>query len=580
MNKYIVDNFEIIKFFRGCVWDFKDYPDEEIADYFSKKENTVIDLSDIQNTTLFTDIKDIFVCIFANNEPYTYKSKAFPSLVCLKDFMLQKEYRDFADISDADEADKEWQQYWSNKGKTYLHNLRYVISNCCFILKEYRDARKGLERNYWWQENMSINDERVNKSNSFTTMNFWRIKNEDNRELLKLWFKYLIGATELSYTTIYEKFSLCCQFVNDIGDVSLLEVTHQTIDDYLVRVKFSSDRNNQFLNTVEELFKYLTVKKQFAGEIPVIKQDYMPNVIKYIHNTVDESTILELFRHIHKLPDCYLLMFLINLFTGIRISDICQLEKNCLYHSKHGYFLRHKCQKMQDAGSIPISRELYDLIQKRIDYCAGQGYKYLFPAERDKTMPYNAGTYRRNMQKITSEWKIKNADGTPYHLLTHAFRHTIATTLSRMGMPSTMIQIGILHHKSIDMSRHYIESSPENELDEMEKRGINAKSADIIKITADDAPLANGYCGMPARIRCEKINACLNCKYFRTSIKFLDVHRQHLENVKEKIEYCRSNGFEQNLHFAETEKGQLELIINKLENMEGGSKNGTTGNET
>lgn len=578
MNKYNVSDFNIKKFFKGCVWNFKDYPDEEIAKYFSKKNNTVIDLSDIQNTALFTDIKDIFVCIFANGEPYTYKSKAFPSLVCLKDFMLQQGYKNFADISDADEADKKWQQYWSDKGKRYLHDLRYVISNCCFILKEYRDTRKGLERNYWRLEDMSINDERLNKSKEFSIMNFWRIKNEDNREVLKSWFKYLIGGTELAYSTIYEKFSLCCPFVNDIGDSSLLEVTHETIDDYLAKVKFSSDRNNHFLNNIKELFTYLTVKKLFAGEIPVIEHDFMPNVTKYIHNTVDESTILELFRHIHKLSDCYMLMFLINLFTGIRISDICQLEKDCLYKSGYGYFLRHKCQKMQDAGAIPISKELYDLIQKRIDYCAEKKYKYLFPAEKNKTLPYNSGTYRRNMQKITSEWQIKNADGTSYHLLTHAFRHTIATTLSRMGMPSAMIQIGILHHKSIDMSRHYIESTPESELDEMEKRGINAKSPGSIKISADDAPLANGYCGMPARLRCEKINACLNCEYFRTSIKFLDIHRQHLENVSEKIEYYRSNGYEQNLHFAEKEKEQLELIIKGLEEIEGGRENGTTEN--
>lgn len=578
MNKYNVSDFNINKFFKGCVWDFKDYPDKDIAEYFSRKKNTVIDLSDIQGTALFTDIKDIFVCIFANGEPYNYKSKAFPYLVFLKDFMLQKKYESFSDISDSDETDREWQQFWKNKGRKYLNELKNVIPNCCFILNECRDKRKGLERNYWRLEDMSINDERLNKAKEFNVMNFWRIKNEHNRELLKLWCRHLMGGTELAYSTIFEKFSRCCQFINSIGDASLLEVTHQSVNDYLVRGKFSPDRHNHILNDIKELYTYLQVKQRFAGEIPVIEQDFMPNVVKYIHNTVDESTILDLFRHIHKLPECYLLIFLINLFTGIRISDICQLEKGCLYKNEHGYFLRHKCQKMQDTGSIPISKELYDMIQKRIDYCAEQEYKYLFPMKSDKTKPYNPSTYRRNMQKSTSEWNIKNADGTPYHLLTHAFRHTIATTLSKMGMPSAMIQIGILHHKSIDMSRHYIESSPESELSEMKKRGINAKTTDSIKISADDAPLANGYCGMPTRLHCEKMNACLNCEYFRTNIKFLDIHRQHLENVEEKIKYYRSNGYEQNLHFAEKEKMQLELIITKLEEIEGGRENGTTEN--
>lgn len=578
MNKYNISDFNIIKFFTGSTWDFKKYPDNDIAEYFSKKKNTVIDLSDIEGTKLHTDIKDIFVCIFANGEPYTYKSKAFPSLVCLKDFMLEKGYESFESIADDKKTDEEWQKFWSAKGKIYLHDLRYVISNCCFILKESRDTRKGLDRNYWRREDMTINDERLNKSKEFVIINFWRIKNEDNRELLKKWFKHLIGGTELAYSTIYEKFCLCSMFVNYLGDMSLLGVTHEKVEKYLEQAKMSADRHNHFLNDIKELYRYLQVKKLFAGEIPVIEMDYMDNPITHINNTVDDSTILELFRHIHTLGSDYLLIFLIDLFTGIRISDICQLDRNCLYHNEHGYFLQHSCQKMQNAGAIPISKELYDMIQERIDYCAEHGHEYLFPSVKNKDLPFNAGTYRKNMQDTTSEWNIKNSDGTPYHFLTHAFRHTIATTLFKNGMPSALIQIGILHHKSIDMSRFYIESMPTDTLAKMNAKGINTKSRCDVEISADDAALPNGFCGMPARLHCEKINACLNCKYFRTSVKFLDIHREHLKNVEEKIIYYKTNGYEQNLVFAMKEKEALELIISKLEEIEGGTQDAETAN--
>ena len=574
MNKEQIIDFNVKKFFSGCVWDFKNYPDTEIAAYFSRKHNTVLDLISIKDTPLFTDIKDIFMCVFVNKEPYTYKSRAFSSMLFIHEFMLAHGYADFSSIKDCSKADEEWQNYWATvKGKVYLHNLQYVISNCKFTLMEYRDKRTGLDRNLWRLSDMNINAERINKSAENAIINFWKIENEINRELVKVWFKYQVGCTELSYTTIYGHFSVLTMFLSYIRDKSLLDLTHDDIEKYRIDDNLTADKNNHLMTILNKLYKYLQAKDLFHGDIPVVKQDYMENEKHYIHTSVPESTIHEIFKHLHELREDYLLIYLINLFTGIRISDICQLKIDCLYENEHGYFLSHTCQKMQDVGAIPISKELYDMIKNRIGWANEHHYEYLFPSDRDSSIPYKTITYRNNIKKIMSEWNIKNPDGTPYKFVTHAYRHTIATTLSRMGMPSALIQRGILHHTEIDMSRHYIETDSEHQLELINSKGINS-SGELLPISSSDSVVANGYCGMPMQIHCDKINACLNCEYFRTSVQFLEVHEKHLENLNTQIEYYKANGYKENLLFAEKEKEKLELIINKLKEIKGADDNG------
>lgn len=574
MNKKQIVDFQTRSFFLGCAWDFRAYPDEEIARHFSHKRGFFLDLSGIAGTGLFNDIKDIFVCAFVNGEPYAYDSKAFPYMLSIHEFMQAQGYETFSCIKDTAKADGEWQAFWGGKGRKCTNGLRYAISQCKYTLEEYRDTRAGLDRNLWRLSDMKINDERLDKSKTLTAMNFWKIGNEENRELLKLWFRHLIGGTELAYSTIYKRFLLCSAFLAYLGDKSLLDLKHSDIEDYRSHARLNADNNNHFIGSINSLYKYLQAKGRFHGKIPVNEQDIMAIVPKYIKTSVSDYTIGEIFRHLHTLPDTCMLMYLINLFTGIRISDICQLKTGCLYENEHGCFLSHDCQKMQDVGAIPISRELYGMIGERIKYAEDNGHEYLFPSENDKTLPYHSGTYRAKMQKIMEGWGIKNPDGTPYHFTTHAYRHTIATTLAKMGMPSALIQIGVLHHTEIDMSRHYIEDDADSQLHTLNETGLNIAGNPCPMVMSGDAVLPNGFCGMPPRIHCDRINACLHCQHFRTSIKFLEVHEKHLENLDEQIKYFKANGYTQNLSFAEKEKAALEVIITKLKELEGDEHDG------
>lgn len=76
--------------------------------------------------------------------------------------------------------------------------------------------------------------------------------------------------------------------------------------------------------------------------------------------------------------------------------------------------------------------------------------------------------------------------------------------------------------------------------------------------------LANGYCGLPAQLTCSKGNACLTCGDFRTTLEFLDQHKQHLERTNKVIEVAKANGWQRQIQVNEDVKKSLENIITTL----------------
>ena len=562
LNKAQIKDFNVASFFRGYVWDFKKYPDKEIAEYFSKKKNTVIDLTDIKDTQLFYDIRDILICCIVNKEPYSYTSKIFPYLLKLKDFMAYAGYENFACINDVEVANSKWQEFV--KCKDYKNKYRKTIENCLLALLEFRDTRTGLNRNIWRLEDLNINKERINKAADKVSMNFWNFHNNTTRELIKSYMKYLLGGTEMAYTTIYGHFSRLHLFFIEFKETSALDITHEDILKFREKHQYNSDTNNHYMHTIESAYKYWKTKNLFIGNIPVLDIDYMPNDRKHKYNSVPEATVLETFKYLHLLKEDYLLVYLINCFTGIRISDICQLKLNCVLKNDVGYFIFHDTQKMQNHDGIPICKELYEMIDNRIQRMKILKTEYLFPSTKNTSMPIRSSAYRSYMKHFVNNYEIKLPDGKPYNFLTHAFRHTIATQLFKVGMPSALIQKGILHHLEINMTRSYIDNTAEIQKEMLISKGVLDTSINA-DISEADAVLPNGYCHMPANINCPNLNACINCEFFRTTVKFLDIHKEHLEALNKQIEFYKANGYTQNVQFATKEKEKLELIISQLE---------------
>ncbi len=81
--------------------------------------------------------------------------------------------------------------------------------------------------------------------------------------------------------------------------------------------------------------------------------------------------------------------------------------------------------------------------------------------------------------------------------------------------------------------------------------------------------LPDGFCSLPVTQSCPvQGSPCLSCSHLRTTIEFLDVHKQPLEETQKLIENARDNGWERqvenNLLIAEN----LRKIIRFLEQKE------------
>lgn len=82
--------------------------------------------------------------------------------------------------------------------------------------------------------------------------------------------------------------------------------------------------------------------------------------------------------------------------------------------------------------------------------------------------------------------------------------------------------------------------------------------------------LPNGYCGLPMGLsECPHANACLTCGHFRTTLEFLEVHKQELEHTRKIIEKAKQNGWQRQVEMNERVVRNLENIIHSLESSDG-----------
>ncbi len=562
---------KIINFFKNDILDFSQFPDSAIKG-FLKKHGT-IDTRIIKNEENRKSYKDLLLAVVLIGKPYSYKNTS-DSISCifnLADFFAILGNISFLDI-DSNDLKIMFKDYC--REKEFSNNLVRIIVPCQYAILEYRDNREGFDRDFWDKDIIKIASNRVNKSLSFSPINFRLIKNKENREYVKLYIKHLIGHTEMSYTTIYTYYGIICAFANFIDDTNITNYTKSQVMDFVrKRAKKQLDLINRFLNILSDFYKYLGVKQLLEKPSPVTRDMFVDSQYKTIANTVDVYVTDQIFRNLAKAPFKYILMFLISYCCGTRISDICMLKKDCLYYDgDDGYYIEFDCQKMQKSLNSLIPKNLYELIEEQIKIVNSLDYEetYLFPSDRKKNHPYLSQTFRSNFKKLCNEWNIKNLDGTPYNYTTHAYRHTLASDLyQNYNVPIATIQKAVLGHKDLQMTLSYVERPDEfkkmQEDKYIEKTG-EVKLSKWLKDNLRGQVLSNGICGQPTNLgKCPVMDACLTCEYFRTSKTFLPTLKNQLDMIKSRLPIYEANKYLVNIERA---KEQIEILKNLIERLE------------
>lgn len=459
MSKIINLNDKIKNdYYKNDVWDLTKHPDEEISTYFAGKlkKYRTLDFTKVLSDTKKAQLKMYFKALFNGEISIKYNAKYITAYFYLIDLANSFSDESFLDVA-SDDLKELFKEIIATKH--IVKDSHKIISKFYIEIIELSDTREGFNRDLWHLDKLKINKERINEATPYKTINFRKITNEVNRDYVKLWARYLIGCTEFAISTVANYIYNVAIFLNEFEDTDASDILADDVD--LVINDWREDRSiknvNKILNSVNMFYKYFEVREQSRLKTPVrnkhfIKEDYTP-----LDNLVDDFVLEQINRNIHLLQQQDQVMFLINYRHGLRISDVCGIKSmDCVYKDSTGmYHLKFFCQKMQNVQDILICEALYQKIKEQQEDVIDKS-NWLFPSPQTFTHPIRRGSYAKRINRWLRACNIKNADGTDFVYRSHAFRHTVATTLYQdYGVPIFVIQKCVLHHKEQQMTLTY-----------------------------------------------------------------------------------------------------------------------------
>jgi len=323
----------------------------------------------------------------------------------------------------------------------------------------------------------------------------------------------------------------------------------------------------------------------------VLKSKTIPDPVM---NQIDDALKMmeEIADPIHVLLRC--LITLVR-HTGLRLAEALATREDSLHKDLMGkYILEVSSEKNRTERYIPVSREVVKAIQIMIDKTIELRlkaktdrifiYEGLIGADKGKVRHLKQVHARAWLQRyFVKPFNIINPENQNLFRLTyHQFRHTLGTDMLNNGMSLYDIQ-NYLGHESMHSTRLYAKVRNDRLSQEYKKIGFIGVITDKVEKILDSegkklnqtqrlmAVLPDGVCARPIKDKvnkCKLPNACLFCKKFITTPDFIDIHREHLQRIKEdKIRYMSENLVGSDYLLEKTER-TLEEIISQLERLE------------
>ena len=281
------------------------------------------------------------------------------------------------------------------------------------------------------------------------------------------------------------------------------------------------------------------------------------------------------------------LLTLILIRCGLRASDACTLDFDCVVHDGQGApYLRYINHKMRREAAVPIDEELQDEIRAQQTQVASRwpdAHPHLFPALTGNAGGRSAMTYysyRIMMLRWLQICEIHDEQGDPVHLTPHQWRHTFASRLINRDVPQEVVRV-LLDHESTQMTAHYARITDQT----VRRRWEQATKVNVHgeKVVIDpDGPLAqaqwaktrygiatqtlpHGYCGLPVQQSCPHANACLTCPVFLTGPEFLPELREHRGRTLTLIQTADTAGRSRVAQMNRQVLTNLDQMINGIE---------------
>ena len=466
LDRMVLSEIEKITFVREPAYENKlfylvYYPDIKVAKrfyYTARKEFLFFDFS-LPAPVLMK--KQIFRILLSDlseieNRKNHYMVQHFITpLYYLYDFCVKNQIPDLKQITLAEE----------NAFYEYLDtNMDAISKNAPQVLYRARrflflsDKKPDFSATCWFLERFTLSD-RKNPTRGIECFTFGDIA-EDNRTYFQHYMKYLLVLSpKYSLQSLHEKYYGAKEFIRFIESrhTTLSELSYSDIEsfiEYKDQKEIRPETYNRTLTMLSFFLTALSVRENLL--VPSFPFDYFYKKAAYLHHdrSVPEDTIDRIFTVLSDFPETLGLMYLTLYSTGLRINEVCSLQKDALFSDGNTNWLSIYQHKLRSEKQIPIPSEVSRLLKRHIASDETESI-YIFPSCKDKDKPYQAATFVKQMQKQLLLYE----ETRDINFKSHDYRHTIATDLHMSGAAIGTTR-AFLGHTRDDMTKQYIDHLP------------------------------------------------------------------------------------------------------------------------
>ncbi|MEC4817987.1 MAG: tyrosine-type recombinase/integrase [Scytonema sp. PMC 1069.18] len=432
---------------------------------------------------------------------------------------------------------------------------------------------------------------------------FHNIKQDWLKEFVKQFILYQGTSKEFGTLRAYiSSFNVFSKFLDlQYPSVTIEDVNRPLILDYL---KYLNNRKSQTvkihrLSTLNLFFKTGVINEWFRVTEHIIRKEDFPKETRRLPRYIPDEVIKQLNKHLDALPESVMRMLLVIQETGMRISELCLLNFDCLKQDgKGGWLIQFFRWKMKKEDIIPVSDELAVVIKEQQNYIRenlGNNFNYLFSGRKQQCKGYDFipkptvmgyDSFRNFLKRLVSDFEICERSGKPWKFQTHQFRHTVGTRMINSGVPLHIIQ-RYLGHETPEMTMRYAYIHDETLRKEVEKyhesRVVNfqAETVELEKtiLSSDEdlewfknnvqaRALEHGYCARPKVLgdcNLTGFDGCYNCPHWRTNQNFLPVLKDTLERTNKVLKKAQDCGWTLQINKNKPIQENLQKVIKSLE---------------
>ncbi len=217
--------------------------------------------------------------------------------------------------------------------------------------------------------------------------------------------------------------------------------------------------------------------------------------------------------------------------TGIRVSELCDLEADAMFQVESGWWLRVPVGKLHNDRSVPLLPIVVELIQSWSATHNNHGTGLLLTRDGKGLSRYKVS---RILDRVADEAGIG-------HVHPHQLRHTLATQAINRGMRLEAIA-AMLGHRSLRMTMIYARIANRTVADQYQT-AMGQVEALYVDPDLPETPtmrqlrnehrrmLGNGWCTRPRTMDCTFETVCEGCGFFATTVEFKPTLRRQRDHA-------------------------------------------------